>query len=53
MPAGRLSSSAALQPGQVDPLAPREISTYSASLATPVGAAPTQLIFGWGEKPAE
>jgi hypothetical protein len=28
------------------------ISTYSASTRPPVGAAPTQLIFGWGEKPA-
>ena len=52
MPAGRLSSSAACSRPRSTRSA-TEISTYSASLATPVGAAPTQLIFGWGEKPAE
>ena len=51
MPSGSESSSAARSCSRSTRTA-TEISTYSASDATPVGAAPTQLILGCGEKPA-
>ena len=51
MPSGRLASRASRNRSR-STRSTTEISTYSASEATPVGAAPTQLIFGCGEKPA-